>query len=68
MFKDVRTNKGRSSRSSAVSDDLQSVDQKICERRPFTISELSCEIPQISRIVLNEIVTTRLGYHTFCTR
>jgi hypothetical protein len=29
---------------SVVSDDLvRSVDQKICERRRFTISELSCE-------------------------
>jgi hypothetical protein len=33
---------------SVLSDDLvQSVDQKICERRCFTISELSCAFPQI---------------------
>jgi hypothetical protein len=47
-----------------VSDDLvQSVDQKICERWRFTISEVSCKFPQISRSVLYEIITVRLGYH-----
>jgi transposase len=44
MFKDGTTNvhdEERSGRPSVVSDDLvQSVDQKICERRHFTISEL----------------------------
>jgi hypothetical protein len=34
----------------------QTVDQKICERRHFTISELSCEFPQISPTLLYEIV------------
>jgi hypothetical protein len=57
----------RSGRPSVVSDDLvQTVDQKICERRRFTISELSCEFPQISRTVLYKTVTVRLGYHKFC--
>jgi hypothetical protein len=43
-------------RSSVVSDDLvQSVDQEICERRRFIISELSCEFPQISSNVLYDI-------------
>jgi transposase len=45
MFQDGRTNihdEERSDRPSVVSDDLvQSVVQKICERRRFTISELS---------------------------
>jgi hypothetical protein len=37
------------SRPSVVSHDLaQSVDQKICERWRFTISELLYEFPQIS--------------------
>jgi hypothetical protein len=59
----------RSGLPSVVSDDLvQSVDQKICERRWFTISELSCEFPQISRTFLYEIITIRLGYHKFCAR
>jgi hypothetical protein len=29
-------------------DSFQSVDKKICEKRYFTISELSYEFPQIS--------------------
>jgi hypothetical protein len=53
---------------SVGSDDLvQSVDQKICERR-FTISEISCEFLQISYTVLYEIVTVRLGCHKFYAR
>jgi hypothetical protein len=51
-------------RPSVVSDDLvQSVDQNICERWHFTISELSCEFPQISRTLLYEIITVKLGHH-----
>jgi hypothetical protein len=54
---------------SLVSDLVQSVDQKICERQRFKISELSCESPQISHTVLYETMTARLGYrHKFCTR
>jgi hypothetical protein len=56
-------------RPSVVSDDLvQSVDPKNCERRRFTISEVSCEFTQILRTVLYEIITVRLGYHKFCAR
>jgi hypothetical protein len=55
-------------RPSIVSDDLfQSVDQNIYERRLLTISELSCKFPQMSRTVLREIITIRLGCHNkFC--
>jgi transposase len=63
MFKDGRTNvhdEERSGRPSVVSD-----DQKICERRRFTISELLCEFAQISRTVFYEIIIVRLGYHKF---
>jgi hypothetical protein len=42
--------------------------KKIYERRRFTISELSCEFPQISRTVLCEIIIVRLDYHEFCAR
>jgi transposase len=53
MLKDGQINihdEERSGRQSVVSDDLvQIVDQNICERRHFTISELSCGFPQISR-------------------
>jgi hypothetical protein len=46
-----------SGRPSVVSDDfVQSVDQKICERWRFAISGLLCEFPQISCIVLYEII------------
>jgi hypothetical protein len=53
-----------------VSDDLvSSVNQRICERRHSTISELLCEFPQISPILLYEIMTVRLGCHNkFCER
>jgi hypothetical protein len=58
MFKDGRTNvhvEEQSGRASEVSDDfVQSVDQKLCESRRFTISELSCEFPQISSTVLED--------------
>jgi hypothetical protein len=55
--------------SSAVSDDLvQSADQKVCERRRFTISELSCEFPQVLCIVLYKIISVRLDYHKLCAR
>jgi hypothetical protein len=43
-----------------MGDDLvQSVDQKVCERRRFTILELLCEFPQISRTLLYEIIGVR---------
>jgi hypothetical protein len=69
MFKDGRANHNEEQigRPSVVSDDfVQAVDQKISERRCFTISEFSCEFPQISHTVLYEIITVRLGYHNFC--
>jgi hypothetical protein len=54
---------------SVVSDDLvHSVDQKICERQRFTISELSCENPQIPCTFLYKIIIVRLCYHKFCAR
>jgi hypothetical protein len=72
MFKDGQTHvhdEERSGRPSVMSDDLvQSVDQKICERQRLTISELPREFPHISRTVLYEIITDRLGYHNFCAR
>jgi hypothetical protein len=54
-------------RSSIVSDDLvQSVNQNICERQRFTISELPCKFPQTSHTVLYKTATVRPGYHKFC--
>jgi hypothetical protein len=54
-------------RPSAVSDDLVQSVEKV-ERRLFSISEVSCEFPQILRSVLFEIITVRLGCHKFCSR
>jgi hypothetical protein len=72
MFKDGWTNfrdEEWSGRPSIVSDDLvQTVHQKICERQHFTISELSCELPQTVCTLLYEITTARTGYHKFCAR
>jgi hypothetical protein len=73
MFKDGRTDvhdEERSGRQAiAMSDDLvQSVGQKISERRRFTISELSCEFSQSSRTLFCEIITVGLGYHKYCAR
>jgi hypothetical protein len=47
---------------------VQSVDEKICERWCFTISELPCEFPQIAHTGLYEIITVRLGCQKFCAR
>jgi hypothetical protein len=53
-------------KNAVVSDDLvQSVNQKICETRRFTISELSCEFTQIWCTVLYEIITIKRGYYKF---
>jgi hypothetical protein len=72
MFKNGRTdvhNEEQSGQLSIVSEDLvQSVDQEICERRCFTISELLCEFSQISCALLCEIIRVRPDYHKFCTR
>jgi hypothetical protein len=72
MFKDGRTivqDDERSVEPSAVSDNLvDSINQNICQSQRFTISELSCEFPQISRTVLCGVITVRLDYHKFCAR
>jgi transposase len=72
MFKDGWTdvhNEEWSGRPSVVSDDLvQSVEQTMCERWRFTISELLCEFTQTSCTVLCEIITVSLGCHKFCAR
>ncbi|KAG8226287.1 hypothetical protein J437_LFUL002726 [Ladona fulva] len=72
LFKSGRENihdEERSGRPSLVTDELvQKIDGKVRENRRFTISELSDEFPQISRTVLYEVVTERLGYRKFCAR
>jgi hypothetical protein len=70
MFKDGWKNghdEERNGQASVLSDDLfQIVDKKFCETRLFTISELSCEFPQISGSILYEIITISRGYHCKC--
>jgi hypothetical protein len=58
----------RSGRPPIVTDELvQIVDKKICERRRFPISEISCEFPKMSPALLYDIIIFRLGYHMFCS-
>jgi hypothetical protein len=68
MFKSGRTNvhdEERSGRQYVVSSKCL---PNICEKRRFTFSEIFCVFPQISHIVLYEIIEVRLVYHKFCTR
>ncbi|GBM15858.1 hypothetical protein AVEN_260133-1 [Araneus ventricosus] len=69
FFKDGRTNihdESRSGRLSVVSADLiKEINEKIRLLRNFTISQLSEHLPNISRIVLYETVTGKLGYRKF---
>jgi hypothetical protein len=52
----------RSGRPSVVSDNFEVLTKKKkSERRRFTISEVYCEFPQISRTVLYEIIIFTLG-------
>jgi hypothetical protein len=58
---------GGQERHSTVTDELiQKVDQHVCGKCCFTISEPSEEFPQTSRTTLYRIVMDRLGYHKFC--
>lgn len=56
----------RCGRASFVSDDLNKVNERVCENHRFTISELSDYFSEVSRTILHEIVTDKLGYHKFC--
>lgn len=72
LFREGRTNvhdEKRSGRPSVITDDLvEKIDGKIRENRRFTITELSECFPQISRTVVYEIVTQKLGFRKFCAR
>ncbi|GBM86916.1 hypothetical protein AVEN_151816-1 [Araneus ventricosus] len=69
QFNDGRTNvhdEARSGRPSVVNDGLVAkVNEKIRENSRFTIRMLCDEFPQVSKTVLNEIVTNRLNYRKF---
>ncbi|GBN09976.1 hypothetical protein AVEN_159697-1 [Araneus ventricosus] len=72
QFNDGRTNvhdEARSGRPSVVNDGLVGkVNKKIRENSRFAIRMLCYEFPQISKTVLQEIVTNRLNYHKLCSR
>ncbi|GFX55296.1 histone-lysine N-methyltransferase SETMAR [Trichonephila clavipes] len=72
FFKDGRTNiheESRSGRTSVVSADLiKEIDEKIRLLRNFISSQLSEHFTNISRTVLYETVTGKLGYRKFCAR
>ncbi|GBL94849.1 Histone-lysine N-methyltransferase SETMAR [Araneus ventricosus] len=72
FFKDRRTNihdESRSGRPSVVSADLmKKIDEKIRLLRNFTITQLSEHLPNISRTILYETATGKLGYRKFCAR
>ncbi|GBM25193.1 hypothetical protein AVEN_184607-1 [Araneus ventricosus] len=72
QFNDGRTNvhdEARSGRPSVVNDGLVAeANEKIREKRRFTIRMLFDELPQISKIVWHEIVTNHLNYRKLCSR
>ncbi|KAJ4443705.1 hypothetical protein ANN_05380 [Periplaneta americana] len=67
MFKNGRTNihdEERRGRPSIVNADLiRLVDERVRANRRFTMSELSEDFPQISRILLYKVITEDLGYN-----
>jgi len=66
MFNEGRENvhdEARSGRPSLVNDDLvRKVNERVRDDGRFTISDLSLQFPQISRTLLNDIVSSHLGY------
>ena len=72
LFKEGRENvrdDPRSGRPSMVNEDLvRVVEEKIREKRRFTITSLSLHFPQISRSLLHEIVSDKLKFRKLCAR
>ena len=73
----LKVNEGRenalddpwSGRQSVVNDDLvRAVEEKVRENRRFTITPLSLHFPQISRLLLHEIVSDKLQFRKLCAR
>jgi len=66
MFNGGRENvhdEARSVRPSLVNDDLvRKVKKRVRDDRLFTISDLSLQVPQISRTLLYDTVSSHLGY------
>jgi hypothetical protein len=52
-----------------VNEDLvRAMEEKIQENRRFIISSLSLHFPQISRSLLQEIVSDKLRFQKLCSR
>ena len=70
MFNEGQENmydEARSGRPSLVNDDLlHKVNERVCDDRHFTISDLSLHFPQISRTLLYDNVSSQLGYRKVC--
>ena len=66
MFNGGRENvndEARSGRPSLVNDDLvRKVNERVRDDRRFTISDLSLHLPQISKSLLHDIVSSHLRY------
>jgi len=62
MFNEGRGNvhdEARSGRTSLVNDDLvRKVNERVCDDRRFTISDLSLHFPHISRTLIHDIVSS----------
>jgi len=72
MFNEGRENvhdEARSGRPSLVNDDLdRKVNERVRDDSRFTISDLSLHFPQISRTLLYDTVSSRLGFRKVCAR
>ncbi|GBL68514.1 hypothetical protein AVEN_206693-1 [Araneus ventricosus] len=59
----------RSGRPSVITEDMvASVEAKILENRRFTISTLSNDFPEVSRLVQYKIVSEKLNFQKLCSR
>lgn len=71
-FSEGRTavhNEQKSGRPSLISDDLlHKIEENIRKDRRLTIRELCEFIPEVSKTLIHEIVTKKLGYKKLCAR
>jgi len=72
LFKEGHTDthdEERCGRPSVISDELlQQAEEKVRDDRRVTLDALSESFPHISRSVLGEIISEKLGYRKFCAR
>lgn len=72
LFKEGRTDthdEERSGRPSVISEELvQQVEKKVRDDRRVTLDTLKESFPHVSRSLLGEIVSERLGFRKLCAR